>query len=160
MLILPIHRKPTRENFPFLTLLLVLANVLVFATFQADDDAVELRAANRYVESGVLEQEWAWFHQWVERTQSDAVRPDLLDQMLPKVGEHLESDLMRLMSIERSPDFLQAVRNEWFVSADSDAYRDWDAAREQLEADRAESFTRRYMLGYINTYRILCRSRF
>lgn len=148
MLILPIHRKPTRENFPFLTLLLVLANVLVFAIFQAGDDVVEERAAQRYVESGVLENEWAWFHQWVDTTQADQVEPDVLDQMLPEVGKHLESDYIRLMSIESSPAFLQAVRNEWFVSADSDAFRQWAAAREQLEADRAESFTRRYMLEY------------
>lgn len=148
MLILPLHRKPTRENLPVVTVLLVLANVLVFAIFQSNDDVVEERAAERYVETGVLEQEWAWFHEWADRTHSDKVQPGRLDAMLPEVGEHLQADYLRLMSIEREPDFLQAVRSEWFVSADSGAYRQWEAAREALEEDRAESFTRRYMLGY------------
>ncbi|MEX2499820.1 MAG: rhomboid family intramembrane serine protease [Wenzhouxiangellaceae bacterium] len=148
MLILPLHRKPTRENLPVLTVLLVLANALVFAIFQSNDDVVEEQAAQRYVETGVLEQEWAWFHEWADMTHSDKAQPDQLDAILPEVGEHFQADYIRLMSIERQPAFLQAVDNEWFVSAESGAYRQWEEARERLEKDREESFTRRYMLGY------------
>ena len=61
MLILPLHRKPTRENLPVVTVLLVLANALVFALFQSSDDVVEQQAAKNYIESKVLENEWAWF---------------------------------------------------------------------------------------------------
>jgi len=148
MLILPLHRKPTRETLPIVTVLLVLANALVFAIFQSRDDVVEQQAAERYVESGVLEREWAWFREWAETTHSNEVQPRQLDDMLPEVGEHLQADYIRLMSIEREPDFLQAVRNEWFVPAESEVYRKWEAARSRLDQDREESFTRRHMLGY------------
>ena len=130
------------------TVLLVLANVLVFAIFQSSDDVVEQRAAERYVETGVLEHEWAWFREWAHTTQSGEAQPDKLDAVLPEVGQQPRADYIRLMSIESQPAFGRAVRNEWFVAADSDAYRQWEAAREKLENDREESFTRRYMLGY------------
>src|SRR5699024_2017735 len=70
------------------------------------------------------------------------------DEMMRGVGEHRRADFIRLVYIDSEPDFLQAVRSEWFVAAESDAYRLWEAARERLDADRQESFTRRYMLGY------------
>lgn len=148
MLILPLHRKPTRESLPVLTVLLVLVNALVFAILQSNDSAVEERAAERYMESGVLELEWAWFHEWAETTHSSDVQPEQVDEMLPEVGEYPRADFVRLMSIEGEPAFAQAVRDEWFVSAESEAYRKWEAARARLEEDREESFTRRYMLGY------------
>lgn len=148
MLILPLHRKPTRETLPVVTVLLVLANALVFAFLQSNDNVVEERAAERYVESGVLEQEWAWFREWADTTHSNDVQPEQLDEMLPEVGDHQRADFIRLMSIESEPAFVQAVRDEWFVSAESEAYKKWEAARIQLEQDREESFTRRNMLGY------------
>jgi membrane associated rhomboid family serine protease len=148
MLILPIHRKPTRENLPVITVLLVLANALVFALFQSNDDVVEERAAERYLESGVLEFEWTWFREWAETTSSNDVEPEEIDELLPEVGEHERADFIRLMSIEREPAFLRAVEDEWFAPADSAAYRQWTAARERLEEDRQASFTRSYWLGY------------
>lgn len=148
MLILPLHHKPTRESLPVVTVLLVLANALVFAFLQGNDDVVEERAAERYVDSGVLELEWSWFREWADTTRSNDVQPEQLDEMLPEVGEHPRADFIRLISIESEPAFVQAVRDEWFVSAESDAYRKWEAARARLDEDREESFTRRYMLGY------------
>jgi len=148
MLILPLHRKPTRENLPVLTVLLVLANALVFAIFQSNDDVVEEAAAQRYVESGVLEQEWGWFREWTDTSVASDVKPDEIDRILPEVGETPRADYIRLMAIESEPAFAQAVRNEWFVPVDSEAYQQWEAARTRLEADREESFTRRNMLGY------------
>lgn len=148
MLILPLHRKPTRENLPVVTVMLVLANALVFAFLQSNDNVVEERAAERYVGSGVLELEWSWFREWADTTHSNDVQPEQLDEMLPEVGEHERADFIRMMSIESEPAFAQAVRDEWFVSAESDSYRKWEAARARLEEDREGSYTRRYMLGY------------
>ena len=66
MLILPLHRKPGRENFPVVTILLVLANLVVFALFQSGDGRVEQEAAQNYIDSGVLEHEWGWFAEWAD----------------------------------------------------------------------------------------------
>ena len=71
MLILPLHRNPTRESLPVVTVLLVFANALVFALFQSSDDVVEQQAAENYIESKVLENEWAWFHEWADTTAAN-----------------------------------------------------------------------------------------
>lgn len=142
------HRKPGWRDLPRLTLLLVLANALVFFLFQSDDQRVERRAAEAYIDSGVLTQEWAWFRDWAETTAGHDTQPEELDRMLPDVGENDQADMMRFMMIESQPGFLKAVRSAWFVARDSEAFSEWSAARERLEADRNESFTRRYMLSY------------
>lgn len=148
MLVVPMHRKPGWRDLPRVTLLLVLANVLVFFLFQSGDQRVERRAAQAYIDSGVLAQEWVWFRDWAETTAGHGAEPEELDRMLPDPGENEQADAMRFMMIERQPGFLQAVRSEWFVARDSEAFRAWSAARERLEADRGDSFTRRYMLSY------------
>lgn len=57
MLILPLHKPLTLANFPLATMLLVLANVLVFFGWQAGDEA-RLEAAQRYyLQSGLGEYE-------------------------------------------------------------------------------------------------------
>lgn len=148
MLILPLHRKPSRESLPLVTVLLVMANALVFAFFQSSDDQVEEQAAERYLASGVLEHEWDWFLDWADTTSATGIDARSLHQALPEVGERRHADFIRLITIESEPEFQQAVRDEWFVPAESAAYRQWEAARAQLAEDRQESFTRRNMLGY------------
>ncbi|NBB92785.1 MAG: rhomboid family intramembrane serine protease [Gammaproteobacteria bacterium] len=148
MLILPLHRKPTRESFPVVTVLLVLANVLVFFALQSGDARQELRAAERYVDSGVLALEWRWFEDWAETVARPEVDPESIDRVAPPVGQDDRADLLRLMAIERHPSFHEAVREGWFAPLDSPAYARWASARDRLEADRELSFTRRHMLGY------------
>ena len=52
MLIIPLHRAPTRANFPWVTLALILANVFVFAFLQTGDARVEQRALVRLPQHG------------------------------------------------------------------------------------------------------------
>lgn len=148
MLILPLDRKPTRENFPFVTVLLVLANIFVFAFFQFGDQRIEQQATERYIESGILAEEWHWFMDWAEFARGLALEPADVDEWFGEVGEDDHGDWIRLMLIESEPDFVRAVEDGIVVDPASDAFRQWQSAREKLEADRAESFTRRYMLRY------------
>ena len=53
MLILPLHRPLTRATFPLVTMLLVLANVLVFFGLQAGDDETMEQARRYYIDSGL-----------------------------------------------------------------------------------------------------------
>lgn len=148
MLILPLDRKPTRENFPAVTLLLALANILVFAFFQYGDQRIEQQAAERYIESGILAEEWHWFTDWAKFTEGLAFEPEVVNQRFGEVGEDAHGDRIRLMLIESEPDFVRAVEDGIVVDPASDAFHQWQSMREQLAADRAESFTRRYMLRY------------
>jgi membrane associated rhomboid family serine protease len=53
VLILPLHRPLTPATFPFVTTLLVLANVLVFFMLQSGDGEAARRAHLHYVDSGL-----------------------------------------------------------------------------------------------------------
>jgi len=147
LLILPLHKKPTRENFPLVTLVLLVANVMVFSFLQSGDTSVERDAASHYIESGVLADEWAWFGQWVEH-RSVRASPEEIDGWFGEVGQNPEGDQVRLMVIDSEPDFINAVENGEFVAVGSLEFRQWRSARDQLHQDRQRSFTRSYMLRY------------
>ncbi|GHA70949.1 rhomboid family intramembrane serine protease [Cognatilysobacter bugurensis] len=67
MLILPLHRPLTRATFPFVTALLVLANLLVFFGPQRRDEAAMEAATRRYVESGLAAIETQAYERHLER---------------------------------------------------------------------------------------------
>lgn len=148
MLILPLHKKPSRENFPLATLILLIINVAVFALLQSGDHRVEQQAAQRYVDSGVLSMEWAWFDDWSQTRPQRAQELEHIDQWLGPVGENDHADQMRLMIIESEQGFTEAVERGLFVETASSEFQRWQSAREQLDADRDASFTRRYLLRY------------
>lgn len=148
MLILPLHRKPTLEDLPWVTLSLLVANVLVLVLLQGGDERVEQKAADRYIETGALEREWAWFAEWAEFMGREDVDPERVDHMLATFGEQRQGDYLRLMLIDSEPEFEQAVHAGLLVDIGSKSYLEWQQARSQLEADRQESFTRRYMLRH------------
>lgn len=148
MLILPLHRKPTRENFPVVTALLVLANLAVFALFQSGDGRIERQAAQNYIDTGVLQHEWNWFLEWGDMSVRRGDEHEQIDLWFGEVGEHDQGDQWRLMLIESEPAFLQAMEEGVMVPLDTAEFGEWRSARDQLEQDRSESFTRNYMLRY------------
>jgi len=58
VLILPLHRTPTRANSPRVTLALILANVFVFCFLQSGDDYVRERALDYYASADLAEEEF------------------------------------------------------------------------------------------------------
>ena len=148
MLILPLHKKPTRENFPWMTLALVLANVAVFALLQSGDRRVEMAAAEAYVERSAFEQEWDWFREWAEHRGGIEPDPQRIDALFGEVGSDRQADILRLQLIDSKPAFLQAIRAGEFAAPDSEAYRRWARARDHLAADLETSFTHSFMLRH------------
>lgn len=148
MLILPLDRKPTRENFPYVTAVLVLANLLVFVLLQGGDREIEETAADRYIDSGVLQLEWAWFNEWANFRHGLDVDPAEVDDWLPSPGEAHWGDRLRLMVIDSEPAFHQALEDGLIIDPESEELDQWRKARSVLEADREQSFTRRYLLRY------------
>ncbi|GMU42315.1 MAG: rhomboid family intramembrane serine protease [Xanthomonadales bacterium] len=79
MLIIPLHRKPTLANFPWVTALLIAVNVLVYIGPQARDERALAEAADFYRRSGLLELEL------------DALREHLLSRERPDLATTLQS---------------------------------------------------------------------
>ncbi|KPL48675.1 membrane protein [Xanthomonas axonopodis] len=53
MLIMPLHKPRSRQNIPWVTLLLVLINVAVYLGYQRKDDRLVESAVHYYVHSGL-----------------------------------------------------------------------------------------------------------
>lgn len=65
MLILPLHRLPTRATFPWVTLALVLVNVFVFTGWQLGGERARERAIEVYVASGLGALEFPAYAEWL-----------------------------------------------------------------------------------------------
>lgn len=146
MLIIPLHRRLTRETFPFATAALILINVFVFTFLQADDmsfDAYQRKneAAIFYVNSGLADIELpAYRNSLAERGYSKNLgQLDAADeQFRPQITAAL---------IESDPYFLDAFD----APANFDSIEDhthWRDVRSQYEEKRGEDFTDRWMLRY------------
>ena len=70
MLILPLHKKPTLANFPWVTLLLVLVNVFIYVALQAPDNDRHASAVESYANSRLAQIELPAYRDYVERTPS------------------------------------------------------------------------------------------
>lgn len=149
MLIIPLHKTLSRDNFPLVTLLLILANVLVYFGLQGGDTEIEMEAAGYYHESGLEAREWQWLDDFVpehdrdfreEMAQADALEEaDYDPELVAMVRSHV---------VESHPEFLEALRHGDIAGTDTEEYKSWESDREAYEARLDESFTRRYLMRY------------
>ena len=149
MLIIPLQKKLSRQNFPLITLLLLFANVFVYLGFQGGDTELEMEAARHYHESGLEEREWQWLDDYVSATEQ-AFREDMKEaDELEKAGYDPELVAMaRSRVVESHPDFLDALHDGAFAKPGSDKYKSWKSDRREYEALLDRSFTRRYLMRY------------
>lgn len=73
MIIVPVERKIDWRRPPLVLIALVVLNVLIFAFYQSDDQALMLEAAQHYHDSNMLDTEWRAYQ--VYSKQSNAREP-------------------------------------------------------------------------------------
>jgi len=127
VLILPLHRRLTRANFPFVTAVLILANVLVYAIVQTSDARIAERAAAYYREAGLdrielpVWSDWLAAHGQRERAaqirQLATLRPDLVVQAL-----------------QADTGFVDALHTGRLIDEAEPRHAGWHAQREAFEA--------------------------
>jgi membrane associated rhomboid family serine protease len=84
MLILPLHKPLDLDNLPWLTLLLVLANVLVFAMFQAGDSGRIEQVHAYYVDSGLAGIELPAYERYLRESGRDEQLAELQELPAPQ----------------------------------------------------------------------------
>ncbi|MEZ5484546.1 MAG: rhomboid family intramembrane serine protease [Lysobacteraceae bacterium] len=146
MLIVPLHRRLSRETFPFATAALIVINVFVFLFLQADDRGFEARqrqaeAAEFYVSSKLADTELPAYRESLrERGFDHNLR------QLDAVDEHLRPYLTAAL-IETDPAFLASFDDPANFDSGDDHAR-WREARDAYEAKRGDDFTDRWKLRY------------
>lgn len=138
---IPLDNRPTWRNPPWMTVLIILVNLLVFWGPQRWEAKAVDRAAQVYVDSPLPGIELPPFVQWLK----DAGHRDA-EQAQRMLAAHREHALLRWM--EHEEGFQKRLRAGLVVRADDPQYADWKAARARYEAALPEPFTRRWAQSY------------
>jgi membrane associated rhomboid family serine protease len=139
MLILPLHKPLDRANFPLATVLLVLANVLVFFGLQGGDDARMAKAVAAYDGAALVDQEAPAYARWL-REHGRGAEADALLALPPRERGHVV-----VKATVHDLPFQQAL-GAGALFADSHTLADWRQRRSQYDAQLARVFTLRHVL--------------
>lgn len=140
MLIIPLHKKPTLANFPWVTILLVLVNVFIYVALQAPDNARHAQAVEAYAESRLAEIELPAYRDYVERTPSISWR-----ERWRQLPEPVRTQALA-MQVQNDAAFLAELRAERVITPSHADYAEWKPLRAQLDARWRESFTERHLM--------------
>lgn len=146
MLILPLHKPLVRATFPFVTVLLVAINVMVFVLGQSGDPARLAQLQSWYVDSGLAQQDWPRYLAYLEQQGDVEALADARASPEDMRGVHLFH--ARLMDARL--DAALRANGGADGSTEAESAESEPAARLQREYDtRADQITTyRYLLRY------------
>jgi len=147
VLIVPLHRRLTRETFPFATAALILINVFVFLFLQDSGMSSEtmqrrMDASKFYQSSGLIDIELPAYRATLQQRGGSDDALDGLDDAPGPVKALMVSSIIdndyRFLAEFDSPDNFN----------DAESHAHWRNTRDQYEAKRGSSFTRDWVLRY------------
>jgi membrane associated rhomboid family serine protease len=138
---IPLESRPTWRNPPWMTVVLILVNMLVFWGPQRSEEKAQDRAAAIYVASALPAVEEPRFVAWLEETGDKHLKEA---RALHKAGNHR----MLLRWMEQEDGFQQRVKSAGFVPPDDPQYAEWKAARTAYEARKPAPFTRQWAQSF------------
>ncbi|QPR35100.1 rhomboid family intramembrane serine protease [Delftia acidovorans] len=138
---IPLEDRPRWNNPPWMTLLIILVNVLVFFGPQRSEERAQQAASQFYAASALPGIELPRFVDWLQRTDSPMAKQA---KALQKRG--LVEPLLQRM--EREPKFLALLRSGQIVPASDPLHERWQTDRSRYEALQPEPFTTRWAKNY------------
>ncbi|MBY0464859.1 MAG: rhomboid family intramembrane serine protease, partial [Burkholderiales bacterium] len=138
---IPLEHRPTWRNPPWMTVLLIVVNMIVFWGPQRSEENARDRAATYYVSSPLPAIEVPRFVAWLEETGDKHLKEA---RALQKAGNHR----MLLRWMEQEDDFQQRLKSPSFVPLQDARYMDWKSARTQYEGRLPAPFTRKWAQSY------------
>lgn len=139
---IPLENRPSWRNPPWMTVLLILLNMIVFWGPQRSEENARERAADYYVKSVLPALELPPFVEWLEKT--DPKRGKLARRMLP----HEEAYAQLLEGLQNDRKFLAKLRADEIVKPANPRYDEWKRDRQQYEAMLPAPFTARWSQDY------------
>jgi len=142
VLILPLHRAPTRANFPWVTLGLILANLFVFFFLQSGDDRAQERALDYYVAEDLAHWEMPAYRAWIAE-HADAEHSEVLEQ-IAQAGDVRWSAWM----MQSDSAFIADLRADRVITPQSSDHDEWRARRNEFDRLWDAAFTERWKLHF------------
>ncbi|MBA4005066.1 MAG: rhomboid family intramembrane serine protease, partial [Delftia sp.] len=124
---IPLEDRPRWSNPPWMTLLIILVNVLVFFGPQRSEERAQQAAAQFYAASALPGIELPRFVDWLQRTDSPIAKQA---KVLQKKG--LVEPLLQRM--EQEPAFLALLRSGQIVPESDPLHERWQTDRSRYEA--------------------------
>lgn len=138
---IPLENKPSWRNPPWMTVLLILVNMIVFWGPQRSEEAGQERAAGYYVRSTLPALELPPFVAWLEESkskQAGQARRLLKAKRYEPLVEGLQGDRA----------FLQRLHDDKVVTPAHPQYAEWKRDRQQYESMLPAPFTERWSQDY------------
>lgn len=121
MLVIPVIHKSCRKQIPFVTLTLVLINILVYFFFQGDDNRLYYQAMDYYQKSGLMKIELNSYRDYLQETSNDAPHQGITE-------DHL---LHKMMG---DGEFLSLLEGNLVITAEEEGFRIWRDKRDHYKA--------------------------
>lgn len=138
MLIVPFVKAPDWRRPPFITLLLIVINVTLFAGFQLDDDKIERRALDYYRNSILPDTELPRYIAYLE-ARGHARQAERLRDLIADDGADSAA-----MWMEDDGEFMRELHADRIVEPTDPIYPQWRQQRQTFESLRRASFTERF----------------
>jgi membrane associated rhomboid family serine protease len=134
---IPLENRPSWRSPPWVTVLLILVNMLVFWGPQRAEEAAQARAAQYYLQSGLPKLELPPFVAWLQETGSP--RANAARRLLERqrYGELLEG-------LQQEQAFLRKLHADQIIEPVHARYADWKRERQRYEAQLPAPFTTRW----------------
>ncbi|WP_448121691.1 rhomboid family intramembrane serine protease [Xanthomonas arboricola] len=142
MLLMPLHKPWSRQNIPWVTLLLVLVNVVVYLGYQRKDDALVENAVRYYVESGLGAVEAQAHERYLQQTDGAKLRAARQAKLGSVPARQRLAYLAQLTMHDLA--FTEALRSGALFK-DEQRLREWRTLRVPYDARLSKVFTLRHL---------------
>jgi membrane associated rhomboid family serine protease len=142
MLIIPMTGRISWRNPPFITMLLILVNCLVYFVIQSGDERKYQNAAEYYLESGLAEIETARFTQYLKAANRSGEISLPADKKMndPMVLAHLRQSMMA------DREFMRKLNNDEIITGIDPQYSRWKDLKKNYDHMLSEIIGHQY--GY------------
>ncbi|WP_161959938.1 rhomboid family intramembrane serine protease [Xanthomonas arboricola] len=142
MLLMPLHKPWSRQNIPWVTLLLVLVNVVVYLGYQRRDDALVENAVRYYVESGLGALEAQAHLRYLEQSNDAKLRAARQGKLGSVPARQRLAYLAQLTMHDLA--FIETLRSGALFK-DEQRLREWRTLRAPYDARLSRVFTLRHL---------------
>ncbi|HEY0200095.1 MAG TPA: rhomboid family intramembrane serine protease [Burkholderiaceae bacterium] len=138
---IPLENRPTWRNPPWMTVLLILVNMLVFWGPQRSEQQAEDKAVHYYVRSVLPAIELPAYLDWLDTTHARHA------SQARQAYEHQQYAAL-VADLQQAPPFLARLRAGQVVTPANPRYGEWQAARQTFDAMLPPPFTARWAQDY------------
>ena len=139
MIIIPFDRKLEWKNPPFITLLLIVINVLIYFSFQLHDDEKMAEANQYFYRSGLAKIELPLF-------KNALIKQDKTDFINDWEASILNQQSPWFFHMEFNKSFMDALQNDHIITPSDPLYAKWRSKRTHLNEMLNTSVTWTYSL--------------